>query len=218
MPQFLSKNILRPARAPRLPSPSLDYSRENQDQVQSSLRLYFNELDNTNQALFGPSGSRFLNTPYGAFSSDQDQFAVSITDAYAMTFNSTDLANTVSVVSNSRITAEYSGIYNLQFSAQFTNTNSQENDVSIWFRKNGVNIPKSNSEYTIPPRHGAIDGALIAALNFFVDMQGSDYVEIMWSTNSTTVSLQHLPVQTLPTRPATPSVIATMTFVSSIPE
>lgn len=214
----IAKNILRPSRAPRLPSPTLEYSRENIDQFQSALRLYFNELDNGNQALFGPFGARFLNAVYGSFSSDQDQTAANTTTAYAMTFNTTDLANGTSVASSSRITVDYPGIYNLQFSAQFSNTASQEHDISIWFRKNGVDIANSNSEFTIIARHGSVDGALITALNFFVELQGTDYVEIMWRPSSTTVSLQHIPAQTTPTRPATPSVIATLSFVSAIPE
>lgn len=214
----VAKNLLRPARAPRLPSPTLEYSRENIDQFQSALRLYFNELDNGNQALFGPYGGRFLNSVYGSFSSTLDQLAASTTTAYSMTFNTVGLANGASVASTSRITVDYPGIYNLQFSAQFTNSDSQAQDVSVWFRKNGVDIPDSNSQFTVVSRHGSVDGALIAALNFFVDLQGTDYVEIMWSVSNTTVSIQQIPAQTSPTRPATPSVIATISFVSSIPE
>ena len=37
----------------------------------------------------------------------------------------------------------------------------------------------------------------------------------MWSATSTTVSLQQIPAQTSPTRPATPSVIATLSYLSS---
>ena len=37
---------------------------------------------------------------------------------------------------------------------------------------------------------------------------------MMWSTTSTTVRLDYLAAQTTPTRPATPSVIATMQYVA----
>jgi hypothetical protein len=59
---------------------------------------------------------------------------------------------------------------------------------------------------------------LIAAMNFFVDMAANDYVEIMWRTTSTSVSIEHFDVSTSPTRPAVPSVIATMSFVSNLPD
>jgi len=99
--------------------------------------------------------------PYGSFSSTADQTIASTTTAYAMTYNTTDFSDGVSVSNNSRLVAGFSGIYNLQFSAQLLN------------------------------------------------------VEIMWSATSTDVSLQAIPTQSSPTRPATPSVIATMCYVST---
>jgi hypothetical protein len=119
------------------------------------------------------------------------------------------------VVSGSRVTVAYSGLWNIQFSSQFSNTDSQIQDVSIWFRQNGVDVPKSNSEFSISNRHGSTDGGLIAALNFFLPMAKNDYVEIMWRASNTTVSMQNIPAQTSPTRPATPSVIFTIQHVSS---
>ena len=153
--------------------------------------------------------------PYGSFNSTQDQTAANTTTAYAMTYNNTDFSDGVTLSSNSQLVAGYSGIYNLQFSSQFTNTDSQIHDVSVWFRKNGTNIANSNSEFSVPNRHGSKDGALIAALNIYVDLQKDQYVEIMWSVSNTAVSLDYLAAQSTPTRPATPSVIATMHYVST---
>jgi len=153
--------------------------------------------------------------PYGAFQDDTDQTIASTTTAYPMTYNTLDYALGVSVVSGSRVTVDYSGLWNIQFSSQFSNTDSQIQDVSIWFRQNGVNVPKSNSEFSISNRHGSTDGGLIAALNFFLPMAKNDYVEIMWRASNTSVSMQNIPAQTSPTRPATPSVIFTIQHVSS---
>ena len=153
--------------------------------------------------------------PYGSFSSSADQTAASTTTAYAMTFNTTDFSDGVTLSNNSRIVAGISGVYNLQFSSQFVNADSQIQDVSVWFRKNGTDIPNSNSQFSIQSKHGSVDGALIAALNLYVDLQKDQYVEIMWSTTNTSVSMEHLPAQTSPTRPATPSVIATMHYLST---
>lgn len=153
--------------------------------------------------------------PYGAFQDSTDQTIASTTTAYAMGLNTTDYSEGVSVTNTSRIKVDYSGLYNLQFSAQFTNTDSAEQDISIWFRKNGSDVANSNSEFTINKKHGSLDGRLICALNFFIALAKNDYVEIMWSATSTTVSLQQIPAQTSPTRPATPSVIATLSYLSS---
>lgn len=153
--------------------------------------------------------------PYGSFSSAADQTIASTTTAYAMTYDTTDFSDGVTVSNSSRLVAGYSGIWNLQFSAQLNNTDTQIQDASIWFRKNGTDIANSNSEFSIPNSHGGVDGRLIAALNFYVDLQKDQYVEIMWSATSTNVSLQHLATQSNPTRPATPSVIATMHYIST---
>ena len=153
--------------------------------------------------------------PYGSFNSTQDQTIASTTTAYAMTFNNTDFSDGVSLSNSSRLVAGFSGIYNLQFSSQFINTDSQIHDVSVWFQKNGTNIANSNSQFSIPNRHGSTDGALIAALNIYVDLAKDQYVEIMWSATNTGVSMEHIATQSSPTRPATPSVIATMQYVST---
>lgn len=116
----------------------------------------------------------------------------------------------------SKITVDYAGLYNLQFSFQFVNTDTQIHDTDVWFRKNGTNIANSNSRFSVPNSHGGIDGHLIAALNFFLDMDPGDFVEIMWHTDDVQVSLEQLPTAASPTRPATPSAIVTMSYISSL--
>ncbi len=155
------------------------------------------------------------STPYGAFQDSTDQTAASTTAAYAITLNTTDFSNGISVASNSRITVKSYGIYNVQFSFQFVNTDTQIQDVDVWFAKNGTNIANSNSQFSIPNSHGGVDGHLIAAMNFWVELEANDYIEIMWRTTSTAVSIQQIPAQTSPTRPATPSAIVTVNFASS---
>jgi len=153
--------------------------------------------------------------PYGAFQDSTDQSAVSTTTAYAVKYNTTDYAEGVTLSNNSRLNVTYSGLYNLQFSIQFANADTQIQDVDVWFRKNGTDLPGSNSKFSVPNSHGGIDGHLIAALNYFLAMAKNDYVEIMWSTTSTSVTIEQIPTQTSPTRPATPSVIATLSYLSS---
>ena len=153
--------------------------------------------------------------PYGAFQDSTTQTISSTTTAYPMTFNATDYSEGVTLASGSRLTAGYSGLYNLQFSSQFTNSDSQIHDVDVWFRKNGTNIAASNSQFSIPNKHGSINGHLIASLNFFVALAKNDYVEIVWSATNTAISMEYIATQTSPTRPATPSVIATLSYLSS---
>jgi hypothetical protein len=207
-------NRYRPVVAPRLPSAPNEYNAQYQEQFMNILRLYFNQLDNLTGVVLGESGGRFIRFPYGAFSSDQDQTTTANT-ATLMTLNTTDFANEVSI-SSSKITVVNAGIYNLQFSTQFANTNSNVQDVYIWLRQNGTNIPGSTGFVSIPGSHGGTDGHLIIGWNYFVEMQASDYVEIYWSVPNAAVSIQHLAASGSPTKPSTQSVVATLSFVSAL--
>jgi len=201
--------------APNLPLATNEYERQYQDQFANILRLYFNQLDNTFGAILGPTGGRYLKFPYGAFSSDQDQVTTANT-ATLMTFNTTDFANDVSI-SSSQITVVHSGIYNLQFSAQFQNTDTAFQDVYIWLRQNGVDIPGSTGFVSIPNRHAGTNGHSIVGWNYFLSMAANDHVEIYWSVPTVDVTIQHIAASGTPTKPSTQSVVATLSFVSSLP-
>lgn len=116
----------------------------------------------------------------------------------------------------SKIVMECSGSYNIQFSIQVQSTSSTSETIDIWFRQNGVDIAGSNSSFGIQPRKSAgIPANTIAAMNFFVDVDTQDYIEIMWHVSSSDVLLPAFVAGTSPTRPATPSAIVTVQFVSS---
>ena len=211
-------SLLRQPAPPSLPAAGANYERAYHDQFNNVLRLYFNQLNNNVAALLGTDGGRYLSIPFGAWSSDSDQVAVSTTAAYAVTFDVADIADSVTLVDNSKLTVRYSGVYNLQFSIQFNNTDSQIHDVDVWAAINGTDVPNSNSRFSVSNSHGGVDGHLIAALNLFLPLYSGDYVELYWHTDNTSVSIEHLPAASSPTRPATPSVIATMSFVSALPD
>ena len=211
-------NTLLPPKAPNLPIGPKEYNQRYQDQLLNDLRRYFNTLDNALGLLLGTGsgGGKYVRFPYGAFQSGVDQTAV-VNTATAMTFNVTDYSNDVSVVSNSRITVVNSGVYNLQWSGQFENVDTQLHDASVWIRVNGADVVGSNSLTSVPNKHGGVNGHTIAAWNYFVQLNAGDYVQLMWSTDDAQVSLQYYAAGTSPTRPTTASVIATLSFVSALP-
>lgn len=132
---------------------------------------------------------------------------------YSVSPSQTVASTTITGTTSSKITITNAGVYNIQFSAQFANTDSTDHDVDIWFKKNDVSIANSNSQFTIPSKHGGTDGHLIAALNFFIDVAAGDYIEIVWHTDNSSVYIQEIPAQTSPIRPETPSVIVTVNSV-----
>ena len=202
---------------PTLGYPTEVYERRHFNENNGSLNIYFKKLSSVLGSLFGVKGGRFMNNPYGAFQDSTDQVAANTTTAYAVTFNTTDFANGVTVASNSRITVADAGIWNLQFSIQFTNTTNASQDVDVWFRVNGTNVANSNSRFGFAPRKGVGDPYhIIAAMNYFVSLNATDYVEIMWRPTDVGVSIEQYAAGTSPTRPAVPSAIVTMSFVSNI--
>jgi hypothetical protein len=153
--------------------------------------------------------------PYGAFQDSTDQTAANTTTAYAVTFNTTDYTSGVYLSNSSRLNVRNYGVYNIQFSIQFKNTTNDGQDVDIWFRKNGTNVDASNSRFHLPARKSGGDPShLIAALNFFLELNANDYIEIMWRTTNTGVSIEHFDTSTSPTRPAVPSAIVTASYVA----
>jgi hypothetical protein len=212
----LYQQLQTPA-VPDLPNPQERYDRLTVAQTNGALRTFFLKLTNALQSIASPRGGRFINNPYGAFQDGTDQTAANTTTAYAITFDTTDFNNGVTLSNSSRLNVSQAGIYNIQFSVQFKNTTNDGQDVDIWFKKNGTNIDNSNSRFHLSQRKSAGDPShLIAALNFFVSLAANDYVEIMWRPTSTSVSIEHFATSSTPTRPAVPSVIATVSFVSNL--
>lgn len=155
------------------------------------------------------------SAPYGAFQDSTDQTAANTTTAYSITFDTTDYSNGVYLSNSSRVNVRNYGIYNIQFSIQLKNTTNDTQDVDIWFAKNGTNIDKSNSRFSLPARKSSGDPShLIAAMNFFVEMQAGDYVELKWRVSDTGVSIEQYGTSTSPTRPAVPSAIITAQYVA----
>jgi len=155
------------------------------------------------------------SAPYGAFQDTTDQTAANTTTAYAVTLDTTDYSNGVYLSNSSRLNVRNYGIYNIQFSIQLKNTTNDSQDTDIWFRKNGTDVAASNSRFSMPARKSTGDPShLIAAMNFFMEMNAGDYVEIMWRVSDIGVSLEQYPTSTSPTRPAVPSAIVTLNYVA----
>jgi hypothetical protein len=212
----LYQQLQTPA-TPDLPNPQDSYDRLTVAQTNAALRTFFLKLTNVLQTLASPRGGKYLNNPYGAFQDSTDQTAANTTTAYAITFDTTDYTNGVTLSNSSRLNVAQAGIYNIQFSVQLTNTTNAPQDVDIWFRKNGTNISNSNSRFGFAARKSPSDPFhIVAAMNLFVSLDTNDYVELMWRPTDVGVAIEHYAASSTPTRPVIPSVIATVTFVSNL--
>jgi len=178
--------------------------------ISGSLTLSSGSALNINNGFYVDGNKQFN---YGGFSDTTTQSG-SANTAYSIKFNTTDLASGFSIVSGSRITAQYTGVYNLQFSAQLDNQSNTNEVVDIWVAITGSNVPNSNTTVSINKAQAGNFGKLVAAWNFMIPLSASQYVELKWNTHGGNIILLATGSASNPTRPATPSVIATITQVA----
>jgi hypothetical protein len=167
-------------------------------------------------------GSNTAATPtgyYGAWQDNVTQTAAASNVGYAMIFRTIDLSNGVTIVTNgtnlTRITFANTGIYNLQFSSQFQNSNNQLADVTIWLRLNGADVAGSSGFVSVPNSHGGVDGHVVVSWNYLLSVVAGEYYELVWSTTDHThVTMQYYAAGNPP--PSAASVILTVTQQSGI--
>lgn len=207
-------DFLRPPPTPRLPDPENAYNIRFMAALLQTLRLYFTQVSNALSAVLGNNGGVYLQSPYGNFAALSDQTISSPTTAYLIPFATTLLSSGVAVVSGTRITPTFSGIYRMSVVAQFANSDTAIRQASIWFRVNGVDVANSRGEYSVHNSHGGTDGTLAIEQARLLSLTAGDYVEIVWCAEATTVRLAALPAATGPVRPASPAALAKITHVS----
>lgn len=208
-------HLLSPVSPPALPLAREQYDRPYQDQLNNVLRLYFEKLTSNVNNVTNATGGRHLQFPYAAIQRTTDKTFTADT-ATLITLDQNDYLNGCTNDGTDGITVQYSGLYNYQFSVQWKNTDSQAHTAWVWLRKNTTNVAGTASQFTVPSKHGSTDGHLIAAANFYVDLVAGDYVSMYAAVDNITVSTEAYAAQTVPfVMPAIPSVVATLTFVSS---
>ena len=156
------------------------------------------------------SGGGTYDPHFGSFYDTTTQTTLGGTPE-AMRLNTTDISDGFTIVSGSRITATYAGVYDLQFSAQVQKTQGgSAEDIYIWPRVNGINVPVSSTKLTL-----ANNGVFIVpAWNFFLNLSAGDYVELMWYATDPHIELFYEASPVAGAVPAIPSVILTINKIN----
>jgi hypothetical protein len=147
---------------------------------------------------------------YGMLQHNQTITNGGATTANVFPLDTTDFANGVSVVDGSKITLTTGGIYNIQFSAQFSRAGGTGfSTVEVWLSKNGTNVADTNGQVNVPQS----GGKSIASWNYLVQANSGDYFQLYWSSADTGLVVLYAEAGTDPVRPVTPSIIVTVTQV-----
>lgn len=186
--------------APNLPVAPVDYQQRYQDQFGSVLRLFFNTLTN------------YINGP------------VAHASYYDTTTQTNPIGNAVNLFKFNSIISQFlisrsspptkiyvqdRGLYNFQFSAQLDKVGGGKATIYIWPRINGVNVPDSATKVVIAGPNDEV----VPAWNFLLLMKAGDYFELAWESSDTDVII--LAEAAANNRPAIPSIILTVTWVSN---
>jgi hypothetical protein len=140
------------------------------------------------------------------------------TVATALSQLKTTSSNGVAVDSTDRTKIVFSvaGIYNVQFSIQMVSYDGTIDNVTVWWRLNGVDIPYSAGISTVPAIHGGVAGTAIISWNLVQPVDAGDYLQLLFASNTGNTVCATYPAGTAPTHPVSPSVIVTATFVSAL--
>lgn len=144
----------------------------------------------------------------GSFHDETTQSA-SLNTATAMKFGKTDYSDGVKVVNQTKLTVNYTGLYNVQFSAQLQALSGGGNGTTayIWLDKNGTSVPNSSTKVTVSNSNPFV----VAAWNFHIYLKKNDYCRLMWAVDNTQIKIL---AETPSIGPKIPSTIVTVNQIS----
>jgi hypothetical protein len=222
------KKLEAPA-APNLPIAPSEYSGLHFDILNNVLRLYFNRIGESLKALFGADGGKYIQFPHIAASNTSDQYAAGDNTATKVLWSTLDSGSGFTLNMDGTASAQQSGVYKIDYSLQFVNTENAAHDVYVWLEvTNGstTQVPNSASKFTVPARKSAgVPAFIVAYSSITFQMVTNEKVALYWATDkaySTTgpvdgIYMEAIPAQTVPfVHPVAPSAIGTITFVSGV--
>jgi hypothetical protein len=156
-----------------------------------------------------------LVVPHGQFESLTTQQAVTPNVVQAVMFEQTVLSQGVTVQQDdngyyTKLVVESPGVYNIMFSGQIHHLGGGGGGeiFTMWFRKNGVNVPNSRTVWHVPNGKYAVP-----TLNIFLTVDNfGDYFQLVGYPDNTAIVLEHIPANG--STPASPSIIITVNQVA----
>lgn len=219
---------IRPPKSPNLPLGPVDYSQRYQDQLLNILRLYFNTIDNFTQQVANtditPTDGTTLKFPHVAASDTTDQYAGGDDTPTLVAWNQTESIYGFTLNLDGSATCNVSGIYKITYSLQLVNNaTSSEHTAYVWLKTDGTLVPRSTTAFTIP-KATSVDSYVGAYSEVVFDITAGEEIRLYWATDKAAtaggtkgVYIYAEPAQTSPyARPAIPSAIGSITFVSAL--
>jgi hypothetical protein len=233
--------IVKKFVAPALPLPPNEYDRQQFDEQARALRLYLNLLDNffsntVLDAFNGALGGNGITFPHIAASDSTDQIAGGNNTATGVTFNTLESGFGWTLNAPGSATAAVAGVYTIRYSLQFINTANAIHYATVWLKvttsSGTADVPNSASIFTVPARKSSSpgeEGYVLGYSEATFTVQVGDEIELYWATDLAGdpdatpspidgVYMFHDAAQVSPfARPAIPSAIGSISWLSAIP-
>ena len=183
------------------------------DTMVNTLRLFFNRITAWLGIAAGvDSGARIFYFPYASFYDTTTQTVAVVNTAYPITFNTMRMASAdVSLVSSSRITCQYGGVYRVQALASVGTASASGNNVEIW-----VNVSGTEVDYTAV-RTRVRAGFNYGGVDTSVLVEPGGYIELWWRAANLDFRLERVaPIAAgVGKRPGVPSITVTVGYMSN---
>jgi hypothetical protein len=222
---------LRPPKAPNLLVAPIVYDQRYIDQLNNALRLYFNQIDNGMGFLLSDSGGASLSLPHIAASDNADQLATATNTPTEVKWDTLESGLGWTLNAPGTATASVAGIYTIRYSLQLANTDNAQHDAAVWLKINTgsgfADVPRSTTIFTVPARKSAgVFSYVCAYSEATFQVETGDTIALYWATNQAYdnspatdgIYIEYIAAQSSPyVRPATPSALGSITFVSRLP-
>lgn len=132
----------------------------------------------------------------------------SVSAATAVKMGTTAFNSGITIVNDgsgnaTEITFTAAGTYSVAASIQFKNSDTNDHDVTVWFRKNGSNIANSATILTVPK--AADGGVAFFQIVVYEQVLAGEDMQIMWLPENAAVTIDYTAAGAI--APAIPSVI-----------
>ena len=166
-----------------------------------------------------------IQFPHIGASDSTDQYAGGNNTPTIVTWNTLDTSNGFTLASNAA-TASYPGVYKIDYSLQYANTDNAQHDVDVWLKVNNTDVVGSTTKFSIPARKSAGVYTYVVAYSTVVfTLAAGDDLELYWATDLAYnpvgpvdgIFMEYKAAQTTPfAHPSIPSAIGAITFVSAV--
>jgi hypothetical protein len=200
---------------------------QQQELFKNQLRLYFNEIDNLTSALLSGTGGSSLSLPHISASDNADQLATASNTPTEVKWDTLESGLGWTLNAPGTATANVAGVYTIRYSLQLANTDNAQHDAAVWLKVNTVDVPRSTTVFSVPARKSAgIFSYVCAYSEATFQVEAGDTIALYWATGqaysispaTAGIYIEYIAAQTSPyARPAVPSAIGSITFVSRTP-